>query len=362
MKYSASIMRQSSLALPFNCLQDCLADLQGFGADLAAPSAAALRGPKGIRVVHSSKIDWNDLRHVLALAQHQTMAAAAGALRVHQTTLSRRIFALEARLKTRLFDRIEGRFSPTARGMIVVRRAQQMESASLALHDDLTHDPDHGRPIVRVSAIPTFVTGFLAAHFTDFQARHPDIGLELICENRDSVLERREADIAIRYVRPAQGQSAMRKIGALGSAAYAPRILLRPDIDWRRELPWIGFAHIADRWPEFRWIEENVPAERVAMTVNGGPAYTEVVSRGYGAGLLTCIEGDARPHLERLSGQTPLIVREIWLLVLPELRRDPAIRKVLDWIIAATRRHEEALLGTRGPLMEGAANYAILRG
>ena len=57
--------------------------------------------------MHSKNIDWNDLRHALALAQHQTMAAAASALRVHQTTLSRRIFALEARLQARLFDRID---------------------------------------------------------------------------------------------------------------------------------------------------------------------------------------------------------------------------------------------------------------
>src|SRR5487761_551552 len=245
--------------------------------------------------MHSGTIDWSDLRHVLALAQHQTMAAAAGALRVHQTTLSRRIFALEARLQTRLFHRIDGRFTPTARGMVVVRRAQEMESASLALHDDLAH---------------------------------------------------READIAIRYVRPAQGQSAVRKIGELGSAAYAPKALLRPGMDWRRELPWIGFAHVADRWPEFRWIEANVPPERLAMAVNGGPAYTEVVSRGYGAGLLTCIEGDARAQLQRRSGPEPLIVREIWILVLPQLRRDSAVRRVLDWIIAVTRREAKGLLGS----------------
>ena len=53
--------------------------------------------------VHSKNIDWNDLRHALALAQHQTMAAAAAALRIHQTTLSRRISVLEQRLQTRLF-------------------------------------------------------------------------------------------------------------------------------------------------------------------------------------------------------------------------------------------------------------------
>jgi len=296
--------------------------------------------------MHSKRIDWNDLRHVLALAQHQTMGAAAQALRVHQTTLSRRITALEDQLKTRLFDRIDGRFAPTSRGMVVVRRAQEMESASLALNDDLTHDPDSGRAVVRLSVIQTFVTGFLARHLAAFPGAHPDIQLELICENRDSVLEHHEADVAIRYVRPAHGQSTVRKVGELGSAAYVHKSLLRGGLDWRRDVPWIGFAQVADRWPEFRWIEQNVPPEHVALTVNGGPAYTELVARGYGAGLLTCIEGAARPDLERVSGANPLIVREIWLLVLPELRRNATVRKVLDWLIRVTKGDLSALLGS----------------
>ncbi|HTV95443.1 MAG TPA: LysR family transcriptional regulator [Steroidobacteraceae bacterium] len=296
--------------------------------------------------MHSKDIDWNDLRYVLVLAQHQTMVAAAETLRVHQTTISRRILALEERLQTRLFDRIDGRFAPTTRGMVVVRRAQDMESARLALADDLTHDPAHGRAVVRLSVIQTFVTGFLSRHLGAFPAENPNIQLELICENRASVLEHREADIAIRYVRPAQGQSMLRKIGALGSAVYAHNKLLRAGLDWRREVPWIGIAQIADRWPEFKWIEANVPSERVGLTVNGGPAYTELVARGYGAGILTCVEGDALPDLVRLSGPTPLIVREIWLLVLPELRRNVTIRKVLDWIAGVTKRGAADLLGS----------------
>lgn len=296
--------------------------------------------------MHSKDIDWNDLRYVLALAQHQTMAAAADALRVHQTTISRRIVALEEQLQARLFDRIEGRFAPTSRGMIVVRHAQEMECISLALDGDLTSDRDHGRAVIRLSVIPTFVTGFLARHLPAFRLEHPHIQLELICENRNSVLEHREADIAIRYVRPTQGQSVVRKIGDLGSAAYAHKSLLRAGLDWRRDLPWIGFAQVADRWPEFRWIETNVPADHVVMTVNGGPAYSKLVAHGYGAGLLTCVEGDALPDLERLSDERPMIVRGIWLLVLPELRRNVAVRKVLDWIIGVTKCDRAAIFGS----------------
>ena len=101
----------------------------------------------------SKDIDWNDLRYVLVLAQHQTMVAAAEALRVHQTTISRRILALEERLKTRLFDRIDGRFAPTSRGMVVVRRAQEMESVGQALDGDLTHNPAHGRAVVVLATL-----------------------------------------------------------------------------------------------------------------------------------------------------------------------------------------------------------------
>jgi DNA-binding transcriptional LysR family regulator len=156
-------------------------------------------------------------------------------------------------------------------------------------------------------------------------------------------------------VRPAQGQSLVRKIGDLGSAAYVHKALLRPGLDWRRDLPWVGFAQVADRWPEFRWIEANVPTERVAMTVNGGPAYSELVARGYGAGLLTCVEGDALPDLVRLSGAEPLIVRGIWVLVLPELRRNATVRKVLDWIAAVTKRDGHALLGAAPGARSGTA-------
>src|ERR1700687_3657483 len=108
--------------------------------------------------VPSKDIDWNDLRYALVLAQHQTMAAAAAALRVHQTTATRRIWVPEDRLKTGLFDRIDGRFAPTSRGMVVVRRAQEMASVSQALDGDLTHNPAHGRAVVRLSVIQTFVT------------------------------------------------------------------------------------------------------------------------------------------------------------------------------------------------------------
>jgi len=140
-------MEHGLRAIQFKSLQIRLAKLQSLVcSDLERIAYDVRRW----RVAGVRDIDWDDLRHVLALVQHQTMAAAAANLRVHQTTLSRRISGLEQRLQTRLFDRIGTRFSPTSQGMIVVRRAQEMESASRALNDDLSHDPAHGRAVVRL--------------------------------------------------------------------------------------------------------------------------------------------------------------------------------------------------------------------
>lgn len=81
--------------------------------------------------------------------------------------------------------------------------------------------------------------------------------------------------------------------------------------------------------------------------MNGGPAFTQLAAQGHGAGLLSCIEGDALPGLTRLSGDEPLILREIWMLVLPELRRNDTVKCVLDWLVEVTERDGAALHGAR---------------
>ncbi len=59
--------------------------------------------------------DWDNLRIVLAVFRHGSLAAAARVLRVDETTIGRRLKALETALGTRLFDR-------TAHGLVLPRR------------------------------------------------------------------------------------------------------------------------------------------------------------------------------------------------------------------------------------------------
>jgi hypothetical protein len=94
-----------------------------------------------------------------------------------------------------------------------------------------------------------------------------------------------------------------------------------------QEMDWVGQALDGDLTRNS--VLEHREPDVVAMALSGGPAYSALVACGYVTGLLNCFEGDVLPDLVRLSGTKPLIDRGIWLLVLPELRRNATGRKVL---------------------------------
>ena len=72
-------------------------------------------------------MNWDDLRFLVTLGREGTLAAAARRLAVDQTTVARRLRALEEGLGTALFEREEGLWRPTAVGARVLERAARIE-------------------------------------------------------------------------------------------------------------------------------------------------------------------------------------------------------------------------------------------
>ncbi len=295
--------------------------------------------------IQSLKVSWDDLRIALALARAQTMAGAAEVLQVHQTTVSRRMAVLEECLSVRLFDRVDKRFAPTEAGRFLIRRAEKMELVAADLTNAVEPDFDGGKRVVRISAVPTLLTGFLVPYLRQFANEHAGIRLELLGENRNVSLERREADIALRYTQPTSGSAVIRKLAQLGSAIYADGRFLNEDGQLKADAPWIGFARPVDYLPEAQWIEANVDPARVVLSLNGGPAYCDAVASGIGVGVLNCIVGDARENLVRIDPGNLIVVREIWMLVLDDSRRRPAIRETMEWLKKIFDREKRELLG-----------------
>src|ERR1700730_3425997 len=79
------------------------------------------------------RIDWDDLRYVLAVAEYGSVAAGARALGVNHTTVLRPINALEAAPAVRLFERLPTGYALTAGGEELLAAARQMGEVVTAL-------------------------------------------------------------------------------------------------------------------------------------------------------------------------------------------------------------------------------------
>src|SRR6516165_7434252 len=169
-------------------------------------------------------MNWDDLRHLLAIARAGTLSGAARRLAVNQTTVARRLAALEAALGVRRFDRAEGRLHPTKAGEIALARAAEVEQEIEALAQGVTGADREPAGLVRVTTVPILANHLLVPAVPALSARHPRIRLELIADSRNLSLTRREADLALRLSRPESGAGLLtRRLGDLDYAVYGPR-------------------------------------------------------------------------------------------------------------------------------------------
>jgi DNA-binding transcriptional LysR family regulator len=287
----------------------------------------------------SQAMDWNDLRYLLALAQGGTLSAAARRLRVDQTTVARRLAAAEAALGTRLFERVDRAMRPTPAGEVAIAHAERVERELHGLHGRIAGADAAAAGTVRLTSVPIVVNRLLAPALPALVAAHPLLRLELIAEPRNLSLTKREADIALRLARPQGGGTAVaRRIGRLDYAVYGPSPGgLRPTSGPRdgdaETLPWITYEAGLDELPQAKWIAAAARgAAAPVLTAGDAETILAAVRAGVGKSLLPCAVAEREPGLRRLGDATPVLSRELWLLVHADLRTLARIEAVIRWI------------------------------
>jgi DNA-binding transcriptional LysR family regulator len=274
--------------------------------------------------------DWEDIRHFLAVAHSGTLSGAARSLKVDHATVSRRLAALEAALDVRLVDRLPRSCRLTSVGREVLERAMEMESGAHGITRlaKAAHAPLVGR--VTLSAPPVLVTHLLVAHLARFRAEYPDIRLSLSAQGQQISLSRREADVAVRLVRPDEAGSVTRKIGAMAFGLYAHRSyahLVAPE-RWQ----FIAFDQNFADMPQQRWLLGMAGDRPVACELNHISEHLIAVRAGVGVAGLPCFIGDGDHDLVRIGQDVRPFARDIWLLVHRDLRKSPAVRAVMDFV------------------------------
>ena len=276
-------------------------------------------------------MNWDDLKIVLAVARERTQSAAARRLRVNQTTVARRLAAIEGALAVRLFERTDGTHVPTDVGAELIERAEAIEADMLALEASVAGRDAAAVGTVRVTSVPILVNRLLAPAVPALRRDHPDLRLELIAEPRSLSLTRREADIALRLARPVGGVALARRIGTVAYAVYRSAGDATPDP------PWITYEEALEYLPQARWIHSAMGGAHPSLCVNDAEALLAAVRTGVGRSVLPCFVGEADSALVRVGGQEPVMQRELWLLVHRDLRPLARVGAVLDWIVATVR-------------------------
>jgi DNA-binding transcriptional LysR family regulator len=275
--------------------------------------------------------DWEDIRTFIALARHGSLSAAARALSVNHATISRRVSSLERTLGKKLVERRPDGYVLTSAGTQALVSANLMETAAATFCRGGADDKPKG--LVRINATPGMAQGFLVDRLAKLAARHSGLDLELATDLRQVSLERREADIALRFGRPQDGDLLARHLVTFGYGFYASS-------EWRRRIrngtlpAFVGFDEADADIADARWLAQSFPRARVTFRTNNQVAQAAAARAGAGIALLPHFIGRVADGLEPCFLDRAPPSRELWLVTRRQDRKDLSIRTVADFLVS----------------------------
>jgi DNA-binding transcriptional LysR family regulator len=290
--------------------------------------------------VHSSIYDWNDLKYFLACARTGSLSKAGRHLKVDQTTVSRRLTALETAIGARLFDRTAPRTVLTSAGEALLDTAQRIEDGALKIARMATGADERLEGVVRVATSETLSVEFLARRLARLHAAHPGIELELVTGTVSTNLLKREADLALRAgIRPTQRSLIARKIGRHAFHLYAsdeyrkarPRAGRPGPLDGHDV---IGYCDELSQIPPMKWLEQHAQGARVVMRTNSLLSAAEAALGGWGVVALPWFVGAKRSGLVCIH-KAPIGYSDFWLVVHPDLQHTGRVRAVIEHLSGA---------------------------
>ena len=298
---------------------------------------------------NSSVIDWNDLRYFLAVAREGSTLAAGRALRVSQTTVARRIAALEQAVGFPLFDKKQAGYAPTPAGEALLPIAERVEAEARQFADAAGARTREAGGKVRITTEEIYAMGLLAPLLRELHDLHPEILIELDTGQQVRDLGDGEADIALRSFSGEQpagtvGRSLGRDDWTLYcSRDYAARHGVPASVEELRNHAIVGGGG-GNLWIQYQaWLKSLGLEDKVAMHHATSTGLLSAVRSGFGIAVLPCVVADADADLIRCIPPRPSHGRVLWLLTHERIRHEPRIRAVIDFLFERLKKHVASL-------------------
>ncbi|HVF36608.1 MAG TPA: LysR family transcriptional regulator [Sphingomicrobium sp.] len=296
-------------------------------------------------------IDWNDLKYFLTVADAGSTLAAGRALRVSQTTVARRIAALEEAVGLSLFDRRQAGYALTPAGEELVGLARRVAQAAEGFEEAASAEARETAGVVRLTTEDIFAHTLLAPLLVELHDAHPEIRIEIDSSRTIRDLGAGEADIALRSTsQPAPAGVVGRRLcdddwTLYCSRDYAARHGVPRTKQALRGHPLVGGGG-GNLWRAYEaFLQEYGLADQVAIHQASSTGLLTGIRSGLGIGILPCIIADGEDDLIRCMPPGGSKGRTMWLLTHERVRHTRRVRTVIDFLYERLSRRVRELEG-----------------
>jgi DNA-binding transcriptional LysR family regulator len=283
-------------------------------------------------------VDWDDLKHFLAVARQGSTTAAAKALGVNQSTVHRRVVGLEAGLGRALLVRQASGHALTPLGRELLPLAEKVAEAVDAFERQANHGAAAaGRDLIRLTC-PEPVIGRLRPLIERFHERHPALKVEFVASDRCLDLLKGEADVAFRSGDTGGTEDALvgRKVaesawGLYASPAYLEKHGRPSSVEELQKHAVVSLDESLSQHRLVQWLSAFAPRAEVASRSSSILGLVQAAKSGIGLAPLPMPVAE-EAGLVRVLGPIPELARTWKILTHPGLRDAPRIAAFFDFI------------------------------
>ncbi|QDC08394.1 LysR family transcriptional regulator [Oceanicola sp. D3] len=288
----------------------------------------------------AAAFDWNQARAFLAVAETGSLSAAARQMGQTQPTLGRQVSGLEEALGVTLIERAGRRAQITSAGRELIPHLKAMEESAGQVALVAAGQAQDLTGTVSISASDMMATRTLPPIIARLSRMAPELEIELISSNTLSDLTRREADIALRHVRPTEPELIARLVHEQPARFYAASAYLermgRPEsLEDLAAHDWVGHAPVETMLAYLAERKVILSRARIRVVADNGLTYWEFMRQGLGIGIMSKEEVPPGVGIEPVLPDFTFMQVPTWLVTHGELHSARRIRLVFDFLAEA---------------------------